>query len=119
MNSIIYIVLGIAFTICFISLFTYFSISKMIKSKKEKFGLESFERSDTIYDKILVELGTIENIDFLNDQKINVLSDKLVNIENLKKMKIKVQIEGKELTLSSKEFVIKLFLKRLKDEIKK
>ncbi|AGR41912.1 hypothetical protein [Spiroplasma diminutum] len=119
MNSIIYILLAIAFTICFISLFAYFSITKLLKTKREKFGINSIERNTTIYQKILNELGTIENIEEVNNEKITVLSSQLVNLNNLKSLKIKVEIEGKILTLTSKEFSIKLFIKKLKEELKK
>ncbi|WP_338985395.1 hypothetical protein [Spiroplasma endosymbiont of Diplazon laetatorius] len=119
MNTIIYIILGIAFTICFISLFAYFSITRIVKNKKDKYGIDSVERTETIYNKILLELGTIENIDSVNGEKIKVLSMQLVNIDNLKKLKIKAEFIEKELTLISKEFSIKLFIKRLKDELKK
>ncbi|WP_339021339.1 hypothetical protein [Spiroplasma endosymbiont of Atherix ibis] len=119
MNSTIYILLAIAFAICFISLFAYFSITKFIKNKKAKFGIDTIERSSTIYNKILIEIGTIDNIDEIKEDKIIVLSNQLVNIENLKKIKIKAQLIEKELTLTSKEFAIKLFIKRLKEDIKK
>ncbi|AUB31331.1 hypothetical protein [Spiroplasma floricola] len=119
MNLIIYILLAIAFTICFISLFAYFSITKFVKNKKTKFGIDAVEKASTIYNKILKEIGTIENIDEIKEEKIIVLSNQLVNIDNLRKLKIKAQLIEKELTLTSKEFSIKLFIKRLREEIKK
>ncbi|QHX36453.1 hypothetical protein [Spiroplasma sp. BIUS-1] len=119
MNTIVYILLAIAFTVCFISLFAYFSITKIIKNKKDKYGIDSIERSSTIYNKILIEIGTIENVDSIKENRILVLSSQLVNIENLKNLKIKAEIEGNEVGLTSKEFSIKLFMKRLENDLKK
>ncbi|ALD66132.1 hypothetical protein [Spiroplasma cantharicola] len=118
MNNILYIVIAILFVICFISLFLYFSTVSMLKKRKEKFGINSIEKGATIYEKILDEIGTIENIDGIKEQKIMVLSKELVNLNNLKKLKIKAEFEEKQLTLTSKEFSIKLFLKKLSNELK-
>ncbi|WP_339029590.1 hypothetical protein [Spiroplasma endosymbiont of Cantharis nigra] len=118
MNNILYIVIAILFIICFISLFLYFSTLSMLRKRKEKFGINSIEKGWTIYEKILNEIGTIQNIDSINNDKILILSKHLVNTNNLKKLKIKAELEGKTLSLTSKEFSIKLFLKKLEEELK-
>ncbi|WP_339034540.1 hypothetical protein [Spiroplasma endosymbiont of Cantharis rufa] len=118
MNNILYIVIAILFIICFISLFLYFSTLSMLRKRKEKFGINSIEKGWTIYEKILNEIGTIQNIDSINNDKILILSKHLVNTNNLKKLKIKAELEGKILSLTSKEFSIKLFLKKLEEELK-
>ncbi|ASP28609.1 hypothetical protein SCORR_v1c08370 [Spiroplasma corruscae] len=107
---------SIIFLIFLIILIIYLNLRKYNVLKYEKYKLENNENAFT-YKNILKCLGGIQNIKKVDENKIYLLSTSLVNKNKLKYFKFKYTLSDEFIILEIKGFNIKLFYKKLNNQL--